>query len=162
MLFRSGLPQQHTDNIQVFYAQLQQNLKAGIFNWNNTVMFQKSSDSYILPLPDISLYSQMYLKFRIAKVLHTQLGIDCRMFTKYYSPLYQPATQMYHNQRTEKVGSYPLINAYANFKLKDVRFFVKYSHANQVMFGDNNYFLAPTYPMNPRSLKIGISIDFNN
>ena len=147
-----GVPAQHSDNIQVLSAELQQGIKAGIFNWNNSVVFQKSTDSNILPLPAISLYSQMYINFRIAGVLYTQLGLDCHYFTKYYSPVYQPATQMFHNQNLEKIGNYPLVNVFANLKLKDVKFFVMMYHVNQGMFGDNHYFLSPAYPMNPRFL----------
>ena len=117
----NALASQHSGNVQVFSATLNQNFRFGIFNWYNSVVYQKSSNEKILPLPEISVYSQMYLKFRLAKVLHTQLGTDVHYFTKYYSPVYQPGILTFHTQQDYKVGNYPLMNVYANFKLKDTR-----------------------------------------
>ena len=157
----SALPVQDNGNIQIFSATINQDFKFGIFNWKNSVTYQKSSSS-IIPLPDITVYSQIYLNFTIAGVLRTQLGVDCNYFTKYYAPLYQPATQMYHTQEDMKVGNYPLMNVFANCKLKQARFFVMMYHVNKGLFGSNEYFLAPNYPFNPRVFKMGVSIDFNN
>ena len=115
----------------------------------------------MLPLPDLSAYSQLYLKFRIARVLQTQLGIDGYYFTRFYSPTYQPATQVFHTQDICKVGGYPLLNAYANMKLKQTRFFVMMYHVNKGLFGSNDYFLSPYYPLNPRVFKLGVSVEFS-
>ena len=54
----------------------------------------------------------MYLLFRIAKVLHVQLGVDCRYYTKYKSEAFQPATLTFHTQDEIEVGNYPFMNAY--------------------------------------------------
>lgn len=158
----AGNAAQHSGNIQVLSAALQQNFKFGVFNWNNSVVYQKSSNQVVLPLPDLSVYSQMYLDFRIARVLHTQIGFDCHYFTKYYSPVYQPATQMFHTQSSTEVGNYPLMNVFANMQLKRVRFYVMMYHVNKGLFGSNDYFAAPNYPLNPRVFKFGLSIDFSN
>ena len=155
------LPQQMSGNVQIFSATLNQDLKFGIFNWKNRVTYQKSS-SNVIPLPEIVAYSQMYLNFTIAGVLKTQLGVDCNYFTKYYAPLYQPGTQMFNVQKDQKVGNYPLMNAFVNCKLKQVRFFAMMYHVNKGLFGTNEYFSAPYYPFNPSVFKFGVSIDFMN
>ena len=49
-----------------------------------------------------------------------------------------------------------------NMKLKKTRFFVMFSHFNQGMFGGDNYFSSPHYPLNPRRLQMGLSVDFTN
>ena len=157
-----ALPSQYDGNIQVLEARLEQDVKWGIFHWNNDLVYQKSSKQSVLPLPDLSIYSQMFLNFRIARVLQTQIGVDCHLHTRYYGQSYQPATQMFHNQDIAKVGNYPLVNVYANMKLKGVRFFVMMYHVNQNLFGGNDYFLAPYQPMNPRMFKFGASIEFAN
>ena len=161
-LNQNALPQQESDIIQVFSAELNQNFKFGIFNLDNKLVYQKSSKPSIISLPDFSLQSNMYLLFRIARVLHVQFGVDCQYFTSYYSDAYQPATLSYYNQREIKVGNYPLMNLYDNMKLKQTRFFVMLSHVNQGLFGGNNYFILPHYPLNPRSFQMGVSIDFSN
>ncbi len=156
------MPHQESGMIQIFHAQLNQNFKAGILHWDNEIVYQKSSKQSIIPLPELSIYSNLYLQFRIAKVLHVQLGADCQYYTKYKSEAFQPATLTFHTQDEFEVGDYPFMNVYANMKLKQTRFFVMLSHANQGLFGGNNYFSLPNYPLNPRMFQLGVSIDFSN
>ena len=156
------LPQQEGSIIQVFQARLDQNFRLGVLNWENEVVYQKTSKPSIIPLPELSVYSNLYLLFRIAKVLHVQLGVDCRYYTKYKSETFQPATLTFHTQGQIEVGNYPFMNAYINMKLKQTRFFVMMSHVNQGLFGGNNYFSLPHYPLNPRMFQMGLSIDFSN
>lgn len=155
------LPVQHSSNIQVFSARLNQKFKFGIFNWDNRITYQTTSDENVLPIPKLAIYSNLYLNFRIA-TLYVQLGVDCDYYTKYYAPNYQPATASFVNQHETKIGNYPFMNAYANMKLSKTRFYVLFSHFNQGLIGGNNYFVLPNYPLNPRRFQIGLSIDFAN
>ena len=158
-----ALPQQYGGNVQVFSALINQELKLGIFNWNNTVYYQKSSNTDVLPLPDLVIYSNMFLKFIAFKVLKVQFGIDCDYYTSYRSLNYQPATMTFHvqNEDIAKVGNYPFINVYVNARLYKTRFYIQYSHVNQGWFSKNSFFM-PHYPMNPRRLELGLAIDFTN
>lgn len=158
----SCLPRQDDRILQIFSATLKQKIKWGIFNLNLEAVYQKSSDSKVIPLPDLSAYAQMYLDFKIAKVLQVQFGVDCKYHTSYYAEAYQPATLSFHTQDEVKVGNYPLMNVYANMKMKMVRFYVMYTHFNQGLFGGNNYFLMPNYPYNPAMLQFGLCVDFAN
>jgi hypothetical protein len=153
-------PVQHSGSVQVLSAQLEQKLRVGILNWENRVTYQETGDEKVIPLPKLSVYSNLYILFRIA-TLHMQLGVDCDYYTKYYAPNYQPATMSFANQQEIKVGNYPFINVYANMKLSKARFFVMFSHVNQGMTG-KNYFSLPHYPLNPRRFQMGISVDFAN
>ena len=155
------LPQQHDGNVQVFSASLQQNFKLGILNWDNKLTYQTSSDQKIIPLPKFSIYSNLYLLFKVANVLDVQLGIDCDYYTKYKSVAYQPATMSFYNQDEIEIGNYPFMNVYANMKLSKARFYVLMSHVNQGWF-DNNYFSMPHYPLNPRRFQIGVAVDLTN
>lgn len=154
------LPRQAGSELQVFSARLIENLKVGILHWDNTLTYQKSSNSTILPLPALSVYSNLYLLFRIA-TLKVQFGVDCDYYTRFYAPLYQPATMTFHTQSINKVGNYPFMNIYSNMKLGRARFYVMFSHVNQGLTG-RNYFFMPGYPMNPRRFQIGVSVDFAN
>lgn len=58
---------QHSGNIQIFTAMLQQKLKVGIFHLDGEVAYQKSSEQDILPLPELSAYGNLYMKFGLAK-----------------------------------------------------------------------------------------------
>lgn len=155
-----SLPCASDKNIQVLSLSLDQRLHVGILNWDNRVTYQKTSRDQVLPLPQLSIYSNLYLLFRVA-TLKVQLGIDCDYYTKYYAPLYQPATMTFRIQRDKKVGNYPLMNLYANMKLGKARFYVMMSHINQG-WTERNYFSMPGYPINPRRFQMGISVDFAN
>jgi hypothetical protein len=155
-------PRQHSDNIQILTARLDQNFKAGVLHWDNEAVYQKTSDANIIPLPDWCLYSNLYLSFRAIKVLQLQLGVDVHYFTKYYSPAYEPATQQFHLQRNTETGNYPLMNAYVNGKLHQVRFFINFYNVGTSFMNGGAYFSLPHYPVSPMLMKFGLSIDLNN
>ncbi len=156
-----GTPKQYGSNLQVITGRIKQDFHVRAFNWENEAAYQVSSDQNIIPLPDLSIYSNMYLKFRLAKVLMVQLGADVRWNTSYYAPYYEPATQQFQNQEELKVGGYPLMNAYINFHLKQARFFIMAYNLSQ-KFADPKYFSLPHYPLNSMIVKMGISVMFNN
>ncbi len=143
---------------------LGQNFKLGPLNWENMITYQKSTDNDVLPVPDLNIYSNLYLRFKIAHVLKCDFGADARFFTKYYAPDYSPALGQYAVQTGDnktKVGEYPIVNVYANFHLKQTRFFVMMSHVNAGS-GSRNYFLTPHYPLNQRIFRFGVSWNFYN
>ena len=151
---------QSGDNIQVISANLQQNFRLGILNWENDITYQTCTNKDILPLPTLSVYTNLYLKFSIAKVLKTEFGADMKYFSEYYAPDYSPVMNTFMNQNPAgkvKIGNYPLISVYANFDLKRTRFYVMYHHANQ---SDGRYLWAPGYPMNPSSMRFGLSWNY--
>ena len=156
---QAGMPVQNGGSVQVVSASLTQNLAYRALHWDNRVLYQTSSDKDVLSLPTLAVYSNLYLKFKVARVLDVQFGVDCDFYTKYHAPFYQPATMAFCNQRDIKVGNYPFMNLYANMKLRKARFYIMMSHINQGMTG-KNYFALPHYPMNPRRFQMGVSVDF--
>lgn len=159
----NAIVKQDASNIQVLTAMWQQKLKAGIFHLDTEVVYQKSSNEDVLPLPDISAYANLYLKTALVRnVLNVELGADARYFTKYYAPDYSPVMGQFYLQNPNnkiEIGGYPMINVYANMQWKRTRIFVMMYHINQGS-GKSNYFLAPHYPINPKMLKLGISWNF--
>ena len=154
---------QHGGSIQIFSATLSQDLHLGPVHWDNEVTYQKTSNKDVLPLPDVSIYSNLYLLFHIAKILRVQLGGDVRYWTSYYAPDYsanigQFAVQDASHQRV-KVGNYPIINVYLNMHLKRCRIYLAMDHVNA---GSGRYFWAPHYPVNPRTFHFGVSWNFFN
>lgn len=152
--------EQCSDNIQIISVNLHQNFVFGPVHLDNDITYQKCSESTPLPLPDLSLYHNLYLKFKIAKVLNCELGGDVKYFTEYKAPTYSPVLGQFAIQNKEnqvKIGNYPIISVYANFDLKRTRFYVQYYHVNQ---SDGRYLWAPGYPVNPRCLRFGISWNF--
>lgn len=152
---------QNSGSVQVFMLQLCQDLVVGPLHWENEITWQKTTDEEVLPLPQLNCYSNLYLLFRIAKVLRVQLGGDIRFFTKYYAPDYataigQFAVQDYDNGPI-KIGAYPIVNAYVNLHLKRCRIYVDAAHVNA---GHGRMYLAPHYPINPMTINFGLSWNF--
>lgn len=154
---------QNTGGISLLTMQLNQDLSLGPINWENSVTYQKSSNDDILAVPALNVYTNLYVKFKIAKVLSVDLGADVRYFTKYKGQDYSPALGQYtiqdNGEANVKIGNYPIVNIYANMKLKHARFFLMMSHVNA---GNGEYFLTPHYPINSRVLRFGVSWDFFN
>ncbi|MBD5204693.1 MAG: putative porin [Bacteroidales bacterium] len=157
----SSLPVQYGGSVQVFAARLDQRLRFGIWNWDNTLTYQTSSRQDLLPLPAFTLYSNMYLNFKAFRVLDLQVGVDCDYYTSYKGYIYQPATMTFRVQGDDavSVGNFPFANLYVTAKLYKVRFYVMWSHFNQGLF-TKSYFSMPCYPVNPRNLQFGLSVDF--
>ncbi|MBQ5626753.1 MAG: putative porin [Bacteroidaceae bacterium] len=156
--------EQEKGNIQVIAASLKQDFKYGIFNLNTEVTYQYSSNQAVLPLPTLNAYANIFLKFTIAKVLHTEIGADAWYFTKYYAPEYMPALGQFVQQNQAnriEIGNYPVATVYANFQLKQTRFYVKYYHVNKGL-GSSNYFTTPHHPLTPSVLWFGLSCRFYN
>lgn len=155
---------QASKNIQLLGITLKQDFKLGILNWENELTYQISSNKDVLPVPTFTGYTNLFLLFRLAKVLQTEIGADMIYFTKYYAPAYSPIIGQYVVQddtyRT-KTGNYPIVNVYANFHLKRTRFYIMASHVNYSS-GSGNPFLVPHYPTNRMVIRFGISWNFIN
>ena len=155
---------QKSGAITILTLALSQDFRLGPLRWENVITYQKSTDNDVLPLPDLNIYTNLYLRFKIAHVLSCDFGADGRYYTKYYAPDYSPALGQYAVQAGSnriKTGNYPLVNVYANFNLKRTRFFVMMSHINAGS-GNRDYFVTPHYPLNQRIFRFGLSWSFFN
>lgn len=151
---------QCSDNIQIISATLHQDFRLGKLHFDNEITYQTSTNEDVLPLPTLSTYHNLYLQFRIAKVLDCELGADAIYFSSYYAPDYSPVLSNFTTQHPDKrikIGNYPIVSLYANLHLKRCRFYLQYYHFNQ---SEGRYFWAPHYPVNPKGLHFGISWNF--
>ena len=161
---------QYGGAINLITVALSQDFTLGPLNWESVITYQKSNNKTVLPVPDFNIYSNLYIKFKIARVLSCDFGADVRYFTKYFAPDYNPGLGQYTvqtNTATDgtdsriEIGNYPVANVYANFHLKHTRFFIMMSHMNAGT-GKKNYFFTPHYPLNQRILRFGLSWNFFN
>lgn len=159
----SALPQQYSGHLQVVSAAIDQRLKFGIWNWNNTLTWQTSSNHTVMPLPALSVYSNMFLEFKAFRQLTVQVGVDCNYYTKYKGYNYQPATMAFCSQGDDAidVGNFIFSDVYLTAKLYQVRLFLMCSNLTQG-WPKSNYFSLPHYPLDPRQFRLGLSIDFAN
>ncbi len=156
---------QQSSNINVLTAQLDQRLSLGPLHWDNVVTYQSSSDKEVLPLPDLNVFSNLYLKFRYAGVLTIELGAAATYFTKYYAPDFCPMINQFAIQQTEdskvELGNQPFVDVYANLHLKHARFFIMMTNVTGNSIHRMN-FLTPHYPLNNSIMHLGVSWNFFN
>ena len=156
---------QEGSNINLLTAQLYQDFRLGPLNWENIITYQHSSNTDVLPLPALNIFSNLYLKFKIAHVLDVELGGNVTYFTKYEVPDFCPMINQFAVQKNTasrvELGEFPFVDVYANLKLKGVRFFVMMSN---VLYSSANrkYFTTPHYPMNGSVMHMGVSWPFFN
>ena len=156
---------QEGGNINLITAQLYQDFRLGPLNWENIITYQNSSNTDVLPVPALNIFSNLYLKFKIAKVLDVELGGNVTYYTKYEAPDFCPALNQFAIQKNSdskvELGEFPFVDVYANLKLKGVRFFVMMSNVLYNSAG-RKYFTTPHYPMNGQVLHMGVSWPFFN
>ena len=156
---------QEGGNINLLTAQLFQDFRLGPLNWENIITYQNSSNTDVLPLPTLNIFSNLYLKFKIARVLDVELGGNVTYYTKYEAPEFCPTINQFAIQKNTanrvELGEFPFVDVYANLKLKGVRFFVM---MNNVLYSSANrkYFTTPHYPMNASVMRMGVSWPFFN
>lgn len=156
---------QEATNLNVLTLQLKQDFTLGPLNWDNIVTYQNASMKSVLPLPTLNIFSNLYLKFKIARVLSVELGGCMTYFTTYEAPDYLPQISQFaiqsNGDSNVRLGGYPFFDVYANMHLKRTRFFIAMNHVNAGN-GSKEYFLAPHYPTNSRVLRVGVSWNFYN
>jgi len=151
---------QTSKSIQVATGYIQKDFKLGNFTLSQKVIGQKSSKEDILPLPDLSVYSNNYYSNTFFNgALDIQAGFSVYYNTSFYAPNYMPSTGQFFLQKEQKLGDYPKVDLYFNFRIKRTRIFVMYDHINARM-GSQNYFSSLHYPINPGMLKFGLRWTF--
>lgn len=155
-------PIQHEGNVRVISAGFDQALRWKFVNLETSFVWQSSSDSYVIPMPEFAAYANLYFSGLIAKVMTLQVGVDAKWHSKYMAPYYEPTTQMFTPQDKILIGGdAPMMTAYANFHLKRARVFVRYYNVGAQLFKPN-HFTMPYYPTYPSQVQFGVVVDLKN
>lgn len=151
-------PAQSDEGVTITSAYIRNHLKLGPVRFINRVQWQKNSNERVLSLPELALYSSLYLQHDLVKgVLTAQVGGSVLYTSSYYADAYMPAIAQFYNQREGRVGNYPFLDVFLNMKWKSALIFVKYEHLNEGLFGENNYFVTYRHPARRQGLKFGFS-----
>jgi|WetSurMetagenome_2_1015567.scaffolds.fasta_scaffold00352_3 hypothetical protein len=161
-----ALPGQYSGALSVISLQLKKEFVVWKFHWDNTLLFQQSSNNDVLSLPlaaaRTSLYFAHLFRFPATKgELNVQAGGELFYYTSYNAYGYMPNTGRYYAQTDQETGDYPYVSAFLNLKLKRTRFFIMIDHLNSG-FSGYDYYLVPGYPMNIRTFRYGLAWTFYN
>lgn len=154
--------QQHSPLIQVTMLRVGHKYQWGALGWEVEGAYQLTTEQNVIPLPRLTCRGDLYFDFMIAKVLQVQIGAEGYWHSAYYAPYYHPTTMQFVNQSLEKVGgSKPLINVYANFRMRTTRFYARFFNAGELLF-DSNRQTMYRYVYNPQHIEVGVVLDLKN
>lgn len=149
-------PKQYNDNLEILKALLFKKIELKPLVFDNTLIYQSVSNNNILHLPEFIAVHSTYLNLAFFdKALYFQPGFDLRFYTEYYADAYMPSIRQFYLQNEEKIGNYPKIDVFLNFRIKRARMFFKLAHANDFLI-DRYYYGVPNYPMDGIEFKFGI------
>ena len=155
-----SIVRQNPEAMSILSAYVKKDIQLWKFHFENKVLFQVSSDEEVVPLPDISLDLKYYFQFWLVQnVLNIQIGANALYTSEYYAQGYSPALGVFYNQRREKIGNTPYIDAFVNMQWKRASIFVKYINAAQG-WPDSDYFSSYRYIRSQKALKLGIHWPF--
>ena len=159
LLYYDSLAQanQNDKGINITSFSLSKKYKLLNFYFKSAIIYQITSDEYILPLPELVGRQIIYYQKQIfKKALKFQVGLGVSYSTGFYGYAYMPAINEFYTQRNTKIGEYPKLDVFINTHLKRAQIFLKYEHINA---GSNleRAYSVPGYPILNKSLKFGVS-----
>ena len=155
-----SIVRQNPEAMSILSAYVKKDIQLWKFHLENKVLFQVSSDEDVVPLPNLSLDLKYYFQFWLVKnVLNVQIGANALYTSEYYAQGYSPALGVFYNQKREKIGNTPYIDAFVNMQWKRASIFVKYINAAQG-WPDSDYFSSYRYIRSQKALKLGIHWPF--
>jgi hypothetical protein len=163
-LDEQATPSQYQSPLAFAVASFHYDIKFWKFHLSNNIYYQYTDNYTIYNVPEF--YIKESLAFRhvfhfnmTGGKLYTQLGINMYYYPEYYADAYMPALNLFYNQYDQTIGGKPIVNVFANLKIKRTSLFIKLFHANSPL-QTRDYYSAPNYPMSPFMLKFGVFWSF--
>lgn len=159
-----AIPVQKVGSTEYIQALLTHKFTWRFIGLENSICYQKFTDN-LYRLPDVYSIHNAYLEFRLfEKNLLTRVG-GLYYFTRYEEPLeyfpitgsFYPSTEGVPDDRT--LNNFPYMEAYANFKIRDFRLFIKVENLNDLFapFSDGRqHYQIVNYPQFDWKLRMGV------
>ena len=158
-----SIARQNTSAMSVLSASLRKDIViANFLHLDNQVLFQVSSNEDVLPLPRLALNGKYFIQFIVQrdalrqKVLEMQIGANLLYNTPWYSPAWNPALGVFHNQNQVRYENGPIIDLFVNAQWKRACIFIKIENAAMRWFDSADYFSAHHYINTQRVIKFGL------
>lgn len=156
------LPTQLNDNINYFKLKLTNHFTfAKNFNLVSTVQYQNvTKNEEFMPLPDLILRETFYWQGKVFDGKgELQAGLSGYYFTGYNAFQYFPVTNelmMQNGDQIQEIGDFPIIDAFINFKVQNMRFYIRGEHLNSMFSKEPQYFSAPGVPYRAFKFQLGL------
>lgn len=152
---------QLTDNINYFKIKGENHLRFGKINLVSTAQYQKvTKNEEYMPLPDFLIRETLYWQGELFnKNAQLQAGINATYFTKYNGLRYIPILNEFALQdpaSIQEIGGYPILDIFINFKVRNMRFYIRGEHINASFTKEPDYFAAPNVPYRDFKFQLGL------
>jgi hypothetical protein len=153
-----GIVRQNTTPMSILSADLHKEIVLGVLHLDHRLLFQLSSNEDVVPLPMLAANLRYFLQFNISGgAMIMQLGANGFYNTEWYSPAWNPALGVFHNQKENRYTNGPYIDAFVNMQWKRATIFIKMENAGQGWpMKKSDYFSADRYIVTQRVVKLGI------
>ena len=121
-----GKPAQVDAPVSILQSSYKQQIQFGKFSWEGIFVFQITNREDVLSLPRLWTRHTLSLNTRLFKVLETRMGVEFRYFTPFSTYTYFPLTAQFQINGGNPDAPYPLLDAFASFKITKFRFFLKF------------------------------------
>jgi len=152
-----AFPKQISEPVNILQFILNQNFKVSNFHLDNTVAFQTTTED-VIRVPSIFSKHSLYFEGKLFRnnAMLLRLGMDLRLVKSYYSNYYQPLIGQFHLQDSQEVELYPVVDAFATFRVQRFRFIIRTENLNQLL-EDKLYFQVAGYAQPYFTVKFGVS-----
>ena len=130
-----GIVRQNTTPMSVISASLRKEFVAGPMHFDNKLLLQYSSMPDVVPVPLAALNLRWYFQFvvqrdetRTRNIMVMQAGINAFYNTQWYSPAWNPALGVFHNQNVNLYENGPYFDIFLNVQWKRACIFIKYQN----------------------------------
>lgn len=153
--------EQLADNINYFKIKGENHLRFGKINLVSTAQYQKvTKNEEYMPLPDFLIRETLYWQGELFnKNAQLQAGINATYFTKYNGLRYIPILNEFALQdpaSIQEIGGYPILDIFINFKVRNMRFYIRGEHINASFTKQPDYFAAPNVPYRDFKFQLGL------
>ncbi len=157
---RSAIPNQYLGTVVLWQMMVSSEWSSGRFSFSGKIAFQRSSDEFLVRIPDVSGEMMAGYGFSLfsGKIRATG-GFILKGLTEAYLDEYMPSTRIFYQTVRAPVNSYLWADPFITFVIKKTRFMLKYEHASAWITGFGQYSL-PGYPMADPAIKFAIAWRF--
>jgi len=112
-----------------------------------------------MPLPDFLIRETLYWQGELFnKNAQLQAGINATYFSKYRGLTYNPVLNEFaiQNAAIQRIGAYPILDVFVNFKVRNMRFYIRGEHLNASFVSQPDYFSTSNVPYRGFKFQLGI------
>ncbi len=162
---QDSLPHQDATGIKYMALKYQKDFHYKKWGFSTDLQWQSVLDGQdLLSLPNYILRSSLYYSnYYYQHNLYVQTGITAKYFDAFYAKAYNPVLADFIVQNQQKIGGYPIVDYFINFKIKRFRLYFKLEHLN-ALFNQNqpDYYAAPLQPYRDFGIRFGLRWIFFN